>query len=59
MDSFEQTHATMRVCGRPYREIGTNRFGHHFLGYFKVVEQTVPRLAAGHGLVLADADFMP
>jgi hypothetical protein len=38
---------------------GTNIFGHYFLGYFKVVGQTVPRLEAGQGLLLPDADFVP
>ena len=38
---------------------GTNIFGHCFLGNFKAVGQTVPRLEALQGALLPDADLMP
>jgi hypothetical protein len=38
---------------------GTNIFGHYFLGNFKVVGQTVPRLHTGKGALLPDADLVP
>jgi hypothetical protein len=49
----------MRATDRPYCKIRTNLFGHCFLGYFKVVAQSVPRLEAVQGALLAYVDLMP